>query len=289
MSTIDARPVSRLVATDRFPLERPAGAEWRKLVSGVRHDLDTLGCSVLGGFVRPEMLPRLRRESERLAPLAHYAVETVNAYNVALDADLPADHPGRMTMERGNAFVARDLIPDTSLVHELYTSTTFQDFVAHCFGLPQIHPLADPLAGLCINVILPGREHPWHFDTNEFTVSLLTVEQEAGGLFEFCPDIRSPSAENLTAVKAVLDGRGHPNLRRLQLHPGDLQLFKGRYALHRVSAVEGCTARHSAIFAYTKDPGVVGRAERARQLFGRVLPIHHRAGRDAVHGDQLLD
>jgi hypothetical protein len=235
------------------------------------------------------MLTRLHVESEQLAPLAYDTVETVNVYNTALDAELPAGHPGRTTMARGNAFVARDLIPEESLVHQLYTSAAFQRFVAHCFGLTRVHPLADPLAGLCVNVIPPGREHPWHFDTNEFTVSLLTVEQEAGGRFEYCPDIRSEAAENFADVKAVLDGRGHRTLRRLHLHPGDLQLFKGRYSLHRVSTVEGHRARQSAIFAYSERPGIVGSVERTRQLFGRVLPIHHRAALDAVRGDRLLD
>ena len=59
------------------------------------------------------------------------------------------------------------------------------------------------------------------------------------------------------------------------LRPGDLQLFKGRYSLHRVSTVHGRpTARHTAIFAYSERPGVVGSVARTRQLFGRVLPEH---------------
>jgi hypothetical protein len=145
--------------------------------------------------------------------------------------------------------------------------------------------MADPLAGLCLNVIPPGRSHPWHFDTNEFTVSLLTVEQEAGGTFEFVPGIRSAADENLAAVRSVLDGRGHPDLRRLHLRPGDLQLFRGRYSLHRVAPVEGSVPRQSAIFAYTREPGVVGRAERTRQLFGRALPVHE----DVSRADALLD
>ena len=33
----------------------------------------------------------------------------VNAYNIGLDTPLPDGHPGRLRMERGNAFVARIL------------------------------------------------------------------------------------------------------------------------------------------------------------------------------------
>jgi hypothetical protein len=75
----------------------------------------------------------------------------------------------------------------------------------------------------------------------------------------------------------------------LTLRPGDLQLFQGRYSLHRVSVVEGDTARHSAIFAYSQSPGVIGSVARTRQLFGRVLPEHLAAEGQAVRVDQLLD
>lgn len=288
MTIADTHVLSQVVDMVNYPLDDPTDARWDQVVSTARADLETFGCSVLEDFVRPEARHRLRRESERLVPLAHHTVETVNAYNIALDADLPADHPGRLTMERGNAFVARDLIPPSCVVQQLYSAPAFHHLIASCFGVQRLHPLADPLAGVCVNVVVPGREHPWHFDTNELTVSLLTVEPDAGGVFEFCPGIRTPTDERLDDVRAVLEGRGRARPRRLRLRPGDLQLFKGRYALHRVSRVGGRTARQSAIFAYARREGVVGSAERSRQLFGRVLPVH-RVGPAGPGGDGLLD
>jgi hypothetical protein len=42
-----------------------------------------------------------------------------------------------------------------------------------------------------------------------------------------------------------------------------------------------------AIFSYVEESGMVGRPERVRQLYGRVLPIHlERAG---VRADALVD
>jgi hypothetical protein len=191
-------------------------------------------------------------------------------------------------MRRGNAFVARDRIPTDHPIQHLYTSRAFRAFIAACFELPAVHELADPLAGLCVNVVAPGQEHPWHFDTNEFAVSLLTQEA-GGGDFEYCPAIRSAAAENVEDVAAVLAGRGESFVRRLRLRPGDLQLFLGRYALHRVSTVTGPVARHSVIFAYSARPGVVGSLSRTRQLFGRVLPAHEEAAERPVRVDALLD
>lgn len=285
MSTSEAATALDPVDTEKYPLTEPGGAAWREIVDRTRAELREVGCSVLKDFIRPESQGVLRAECAALAPHAHGEVERVNAYNIALDTPLPDGHPGRTVMERGNAFVARDRIPATTIVQQLYTWPIFQRFVADCFGLFELHELADPLAGLTINIIAPGRAHPWHFDTNEFTVSLLTQESDGGGRFEYCPNIRSATSENLDDVRAVLAGES-ASVLRLDLRPGDLQLFRGRYSLHRVNTVEGAVARHSAIFAYSERPGVIGAPERTRQLFGRILPEHLA---EAVRGDELLD
>ncbi len=289
MSTSEALVAGQVIDTARYPLPDPASAGWTRVVSRVRHELQNHGCSVLPNFIRSSRRAALRLECAAIAPLAYYDVETVNAYNIATDASLPADHPGRIALRRGNAFVARDRIHEDFIIHQLYTDELFKYFIACCFELPQVHELADSLAGLCLNVLNPGMEHPWHFDTNEFTVSMLTQEPQAGGVFEYCPNIRSAQAENFADVRAVLAGRGGHLIRRLSLRPGDLQLFKGRYSLHRVTSVHGATARHCAIFAYCERPGVVGSVARTRQLFGRVLPEHLAAEGRAVRVDQLLD
>jgi hypothetical protein len=289
MSASEARMVEQVVNTARYPLSEPTSAAWQSMVARAHHELRHLGCSVLPDFVRPSLRETLQRECGQLAPLAHYEVEVVNAYNIATDSSLPDDHPGRITMERGNAFVARDRIPDDAIIHQLYASPLFQHFVATCFELSSVCEYADPLAGLCLNVVAPGLAHPWHFDTNEFTVSLLTRESQQGGVFEYCPNIRSAQAENFDDVRAVLTGRGGHLIHPLSLRPGDLQLFKGRYSLHRVSTVHGETARHSAIFAYSEHPGLIGNVARTRQLFGRVLPEHLAAAGGGVRGDRLLD
>lgn len=283
--TINVQPVD----TERYPITEPGSATWRAEVERTRAELTAVGCRVLPDFIRPELHEDLRREGAEIAPLAYYDVETVNAYNIDVRTRLPPDHPGRITMERGNAFVARDRIPADAIIQRLYTDESFQRFVAACFGLPRLYELADPLSGLCLNVVDPQRSHPWHFDVNEFTVSLLTQAPASGGEFRYCPNIRSADAENFADVRAVLDGRGEHLIRRLDLRPGDLQLFRGRYALHQVSTVHGDRARHTAIFAYSERPGVVGSVARTRQLFGRVLPAHLAAERDAVRVDELLD
>ena len=232
--------VADVVDTDRYPLADPDGDAWRAVVARTRRELAEVGCSVLTGFIRPDLFEALRGEGERAAPRRvlpgrdRERLQHRSGPGAARRPPRPR-HDGAGQRVRG----ARPDRAESAIIHRLYTSPQFQRFVADCFELDQLYELADPLSGLVLNVIRPGREHPWHFDTNEFTVSLLTQEPAAGGVFEYCPNIRSARDERFDDVRAVLDGRGERLIRQLVLRPGDLQLFKGRYALHRVSTVHG--------------------------------------------------
>src|SRR5438876_29155 len=146
MIASDVRVVERVVDTARYPLSEPASDEWNAVVRRTREELRTVGCSVLPDFIQPAKRDALRRECASIAPLAYYDVETVNVYNIATDSSLPADHPGRIPMRRGNAFVSRDRIGRDFVIHQLYSSELFQQFVANCFELPRLHELADPLS-----------------------------------------------------------------------------------------------------------------------------------------------
>ena len=278
--------IEGVVDTDRYPLGDPGSPAWSAVVDRARDELRLLGATVLHDVVRPELAERLRAEGDAVAPSAHTATARVNVYNTDPDPTLPARHPARVALTRRNAFVARDRIPADHLIQRLYGHPPFHALVAACFELDEVHPLADPYSGLTVNVVAPGTDHPWHFDTNEIAVSLLIREPDAGGTFEYCPGIRAPGDENLAGVRAVLDGDPGP-VRSLELRPGDLQLFRGRFALHRVTPVTGTSARHTAIFAYSDRPGVVGSPARTRQLFGRVHPRHLAAA--SVRSDALLD
>lgn len=281
--------LQEIIDCQAYALHDPDSTRWRHTVQQTRTELQQQGCSVLADFINPHILNMLQVQSEALAPQAYYTVETVNAYNTDPYQPWPANHPARITFERGNAFVARDLIPAHYLIQRLYTNALFKRFLAACFERDVLYELGDPLAGLCVNVIQPGREHPWHFDTNEFTVSMLTKPADQGGVFQYCPNIRTPEQENLSDVYAVISDQQNQRIQSLNLQRGDLQLFKGRYALHRVSKVLGAQPRHSAIFAYTELPNVIGNVERTRQLFGRVLPQHHDAQHHRLRNDQLMD
>jgi hypothetical protein len=178
-----------------------------------------------------------------------------------------------------------DRFPKDGLCLALYHDPTFEGFVTDCLEEDVLYTFGDPLAGVVVNVMAEGQELAWHYDTNEFIVSLLTRKPEEGGVFEYVPDLRKPGDERYDEVQKVLDGESD-RIRRLWLELGDLQLFKGRFALHRV--VRGKGERHTAIFGYAKEPGFMGRVERTRKVHGRVTQAHIDAEKRA-RGDGLSD
>ena len=97
-------------------------------------------------------------------------------------------------------------------------------------------------------------------------------------MFEYAPNLRTSDEECFQSVASVLDETSQA-VRSIDLVPGELQIFKGRYSLHRVTPVVGTRPRYVGIFSFVETEGMVGSPERTKQLYGRVLPIHHeRAG-----------
>lgn len=282
----DAGPV---VDLESYPIDRLDSPEGQALLTHIRGELAETGCAILRGFVREELLSRIRQESDELAPQAHINDIQTNPYSSDGDASLPASHPRNIFMDRSNGFVGGDLIGGETAIRRLYHDASVKNFLAHVLDIEELYEYADPLGSLVINVLKPGCQHPWHYDTNEFVVSMLTKEPEGGGLFEYCPQIRSPESENYEEVGRVLQGDHRP-VHSLQLRPGDLQIFYGRYSLHRVSRVEGGADRHTVIFSYAREPGMIARTERTRRIFGRIAPIHEQQTSEGpARSDKLQD
>ena len=284
--TAPASAIARVIDLDRYPLHSPDSEAYRDAMTSVQAALDAYGCAVLKGFVRPEALPELVAEADHVAPLAHRSFGRTNAYFTKDREDLPTSHPLRRFYDRSNAFVPADNFGEASDLRTIYHWAPFSAFIQEALRETNFYPYADPLADVIVNVTEEGNGFPWHFDTNNYTVTLALQNGDTGGEFEYVPWLRTTTDENYAGVQEVLDETSDA-VRTLVLEPGDLQLFKGRYALHRVKPVQGQTRRYVAIFSFVEKEGMVGSPERTRQLYGRVLPIHlERAGHRA---DALVD
>ncbi|MEN9747098.1 MAG: hypothetical protein RL729_1570 [Actinomycetota bacterium] len=277
--------IAQVVDLDRYPIHVD-GAARRNLVSSVQSDIRSVGCAVIKQFVKPSAIPALVAEGDKVSHLGHRNFNRTNPYFTQLPADLPDTHPLRRFYDRSNAFVPADNFGEDSIIRSLYEWPAFAPFIQEVLEEPSFYRYADPLADVVINLAEEGNGFPWHFDTNNYTVTLAIQNAELGGEFEFSPNLRTPTDENYDGVGQVLDG-DQSLIHTLHLEPGDLQIFKGRYSLHRVTPLSGPTMRYVAIFSFTEMEGVVGSPERTKQLYGRVLPIHlERAG---MRGDALVD
>jgi hypothetical protein len=277
-----------LIRLDLYPLDDLESQAGQALVARCRDEIEATGCCSLPDFLTAEALAEMTALSQEAAASAYVAKIRTNVYFTRDDESLPEDHPKRLFMERGSAFVPADCIPAGSVQRRLYDWPPFLPFVAACLGETQLYKYADPVADTILNVVGPGEEFPWHFDTNDFSVSILTQAAEEGGRFEFAPNVRSPQDENYPGVKRVLEGARNTILS-LDLNPGDLQIFKGRNSLHRVTKVGGSRPRYTAIFSYAREPGMIGRVERTRQLYGKALPVHLEAEARGARSDRLID
>jgi hypothetical protein len=269
----DAR---ELIDLDRYPIDQ-SGPQRDAVLAKVRADLAKDGCGVLKGFLKPKAIALLTQEAHSVADQGHRSFNRTNAYFTKDDPSLPQDDPRRRFFDRSNAFIPADNFAKSGPLRAVHDFPAFDPFIKDCLQEDQFFRYADPLADVIINMAEAGEGFPWHFDTNNFTVTLAIQNAEAGGAFEYAAGIRE-NGEHFDAVKKVLEGTSD-RVTRLELQPGDLQLFRGRYSLHRVAPLKGQTRRYVAIFSYVEEPGMVGAPERTMQLYGRTLPIHHeRAG-----------
>ena len=256
---------AEIVDTERYPIDRPGSPGYAAMIAGVHAALAGDGCALLAGFLRAERVADFAAEADRVAAEAHRSFNRTNAYFSEDDPALPASHPLRRFYDRSNAFVPADNFGAASPLRAIYDWAPFMPFIRDAFGEAEIHRYADPLADVIVNAVEPGGGFPWHFDTNDYTVTLAIQNGDAGGLFEYCPNLRTAEDENYAGVQAILDG-GRDGVRSLALGPGDLQIFKGRFSLHRVSPTEGTRPRYVGIYSFVDTPGMVGRLERTRQL-----------------------
>jgi hypothetical protein len=276
---------SDYIDVERYPIDQ-SGTARDALIVELRDALERDGCAVLHGFVRPERLADLVAECDRVSPFGHRNFTRTNPYFTADRPDLAETHPQRRFYDRSNAFVPADNFGPDSILRAIYEWPAFAPFIQDALGETEFHRYADPLADVIVNLAEAGGGFPWHFDTNNYTVTLAIQNADDGGDFEYSPHLRNPTDENYAGVEAVLDGDSSL-IHTLRLQPGDLQIFKGRYSLHRVTPLAGATPRYVAIFSYVEVPGMVGSPDRTLQLYGRVLPVHiERAG---LRNDALID
>jgi hypothetical protein len=235
----------------RYPLHDP-GARAHVIELG-RRQLAEDGCAVLPDFVTADAVRRMVGEANAARPRTHRRDLMLGAYDHEAPDDLPEDHALRRKSPYTMSVAASDLLPGDGAIQRLYHWDGLTRLIADFLGEPSLYRVADPLLCCTLTYLSKGDQHGWHFDGNDFVVSLLLQAPEAGGAFEYAPNIRSDGDEHYDDVQAVMEERS-PLLKRKAVTPGTLMLFCGRRALHRVSPVVGGRERIIALFSYDRAP-----------------------------------
>ncbi|MCO4837587.1 MAG: hypothetical protein KC426_05805 [Oceanospirillaceae bacterium] len=279
--------LSEFIDLEQFPIHDLTSLLRQELVLSCRQALAADGCAHIPGFISPSAITAMCAEANRLMPHARQADARVNPYLIAEDTSLPQRDPRRFFETRTSAFINSDHLEPMSLLRKIYDSDVMVHFVAECLNQGPIYRWAEPLGRNPYSVMHDGDYFPWHFDGNDFTVSILVQESETGGDFEYVPNIRSPKDERFDDVSRVLFDGERSKVKTLALKTGDLQLFKGRYSIHRVTKTYGQQARIIALPTYVTNPYLVNRPHHARAFYGKAMDIHYE--RDLARLDQLTD
>ncbi|MEM9518856.1 MAG: 2OG-Fe(II) oxygenase [Actinomycetota bacterium] len=236
-----------------------------------RATLDVDGALVLPGLVPESVIAAIVDDVADREAEAFFADSTHNVYLTEPDPELPADHAFNRHVRSTKGLIADDQIGADSPLRSIYRDADLRSFLCTVLGIDSIHPYADTLSSINVHYAPDGRELGWHFDNSSFAVTLLLQAPEAGGVFEYVPGARDSAAgePGFGIVDAVLDGEGAADSATLAFDPGDLVVFRGRDALHRVTPTRGTVTRLLVVFAFNDEPGVRLSASARATFYGR--------------------
>jgi len=280
------KDLNEIINLTKYPINDTGSIKYRKLTNYTRKQLNEDGCCVLHNFIRPDSIQKMKDEVDRNLSKIYFTNDKHNPYFTKDDKTLHEEHPKRIFTVRQSGYLNSDDLEKNSDLNKFYDLEEMLKFVSDSLEVFPLYKWADPLGKNPYSIMHTDHYFPWHFDGNEFTLSVLIQKAEIGGLFEYASDIRSKDNENFEEVAKVLKGN-RKKIKSLDLKPGDLQIFKGRFSMHRVTKIEGKTSRYIALPCYVKDPLKINKPEHSKQVYGKALPIHFK--RENIKGDGLTD
>ena len=255
-----------LVDLERYPLFRTGARE--RIVAEARASMAAEGSAVLPGFIRDHGIAAILSEALALAPAAHRRNDMLGAYPESVPDTPDSTHPVRRRSTYRMGVVATDQIDADGPILAVYEWPPLVRLIADILERRELHLVADPMMRCNFTILGDGDEHGWHFDGNDFVVSLMIQPAISGGEFEFAPNIRDSGRPNFAGVREVMDGKSG-STRLIRAVSGTLALFRGRRSLHRVRRVHGPQPRIIALLSYHETPGLMNGPEAQRRVFNR--------------------
>lgn len=266
MSSVDkATPTAaEMVNLARYPIANLDSAEGAKFTGQCRQQYLQTGLCILNDFITTDAQRILTDEANSISGKAYFCKNTHNVYLTEDDPTLPPDDIARRQQQTYVGSVPYDQIAEDTHLRQLYQWDPLKDFIGYVLGKSELYRFADPLGACSINVFVEGGEHGWHFDESEFTVTLMLQAPEAGGAFEYVPQIRG-NADEKKIVARVLDG-DRSQVIELPFSTGTLLIFGGNQTLHRVTRVKGKRPRLVPVLCFAEQKDLKN-SETVRKLF----------------------
>jgi hypothetical protein len=272
MNNFNEDALAGLLDLERYPILDQAAPAAQTFIARCRAEFQAVGACHLPGLIRAAAAAAMCAEVRAILPEGFYSDVQHNIYFKPDDTTLPEDHPARHKERTAKITVPYDQIPRQSGIARLYAWRPLRQFVAAVLGREELHLNADPLAALNLFSYETGGEIGWHYDRADFVTTLLLQPCEAGGVYEYVPNLRTDTDENYGRLGRVLAGADE-GVVRLPGEAGSLTLFSGHYSLHRVTPVIGATPRVIAVLSYEKEPGVMFNAYARKLFYGREEPL----------------
>ncbi len=245
---------AEIVDLERYPILTPDSPRMVEVLGWAREQMKTTGACEVPGFLTPAGLEAVTTDARALALTGYRSEGYGTAYLEMPGTSLPEDHPRRYFDRAAVGVIAYDMFPPRSPLRRLYEWDPMMEFIAAVLQRGTLYRYADPLGALNLAAMGDGDELQWHFDMTDFVVSLAIQDAEQGGDFLVAPHVRGATDECYDRVKAVLDGSSD-RVVRLEMTPGTLLIFEGRYSIHKVSTIHGPTPRLVGLLAYDTKPG----------------------------------
>ena len=272
---------SEFVDLERYPIHRLDSPETQEYIARLKNNFDRTGACNLEGFITPDGVNELVRETEDLFPYAYSATYTRNYRgegeaisknyrdNLEENQDLPKAHPARVFNTCSKHQIADDQIGPNTLLRQLYVWDELTQFIAQIQGKSRLYQFADEFQALNVNYLGEGGCSVWHHDESECTVTLLIQEAERGGDFVYCLDTRSINGiDDIDKIEDAVVRNDRSVDKTLPRKAGTLTLFRGGNSLHSVTAVYGSTLRITSIMNYDPEPGRISDDRMNRIVYG---------------------
>lgn len=241
---------------ERYPIHDMSSQRAQALLTDCHEMMQEDTLCLLPGFLNEDAIQDLAAEITAIESKARRNAYEATAYGWKDNRGFADDHPRRMLHRRDVGILTCEQLAPHGLCLELFEFDELTEFVRLLLGFDNLYRWVCPTLGVMINIMRENQCFGWHYDANQWAVSLMIQEADEGGTFDYVPLSRDEDDENYEGVRRIFDGRDTP--RSIKIASGTFTLFMGRRSLHRVASVERTdNARITLLYSYDQQPDMV--------------------------------